>query len=166
MKLDDNILYQDNESIIQMEHNIKMLCTKSTKHIKITYFYITDKLKSGEVTIEHFPTKEMIGDYFIKPIAGLFFKKFQNITYKVSMMAIIPSTGIHTTSHQKTALCKRTSDCQEGKAHCQHVKLPSRSVLEIKYHQLLGLLWYGGIRTEKMLSCLRRRMKTDSKLNE
>ena len=64
MNIHDNILYQDNESAIQMERNGKASCTKRTKHIEIRYFYITDKVKSGEINIEHCPTKEMIGDYF------------------------------------------------------------------------------------------------------
>ena len=79
MRIDDNILYQDNESAIRMEKHGKASCTKRTKHIEIRYFYITDKSKSGEVTIEHCPTKEMIGDYFTKPLAGSLFKKFRNI---------------------------------------------------------------------------------------
>ena len=79
MNIDDNILYQDNESAIRMEQNGKASCTKRTKHIEIRYFYITDKSKSGEITIEHCPTKEMIGDYFTKPLAGSLFKKFRNI---------------------------------------------------------------------------------------
>ena len=84
MKIDDNILYQDNESAIRMETNGKASCTKRTKHIEIRYFYITDKVKSGEVTIEHCPTKEMIGDYFTKPLAGALFKKFRNIILGVN----------------------------------------------------------------------------------
>ena len=62
MKIDDNILYQDNISAIRMETNGKASCTKRTKHIEIRYFYITDKVKSGEISIEHCPTKEMISD--------------------------------------------------------------------------------------------------------
>ena len=77
--IDDNILYQDNESAIRMEKNGKASCTKRTKHIEIRYFYITDKVKSGEINIEHCPTKEMIGDYFTKPLAGSLFKKFRNL---------------------------------------------------------------------------------------
>ena len=79
MKFDDNILYQDNESAIRMENNGKASCTKRTKYIEIQYFYIIDKSKLGEITIEHCPTKKMIGDYFTKPLAGLLFKKFRNI---------------------------------------------------------------------------------------
>ena len=78
MKIDDNILYQDNESAIRMEKNGKASCTKRTKHIEIRYFYITDKVKAGEINIEYCPTKEMIGDYFTKPLAGSLFKKFRN----------------------------------------------------------------------------------------
>ena len=43
-----------------MEKNGKASCTKQNKHIKIRYFYITDKVKSGDVNIKHCPTKEII----------------------------------------------------------------------------------------------------------
>ena len=73
--VDDNILYQDNISAIRMETNGKASCTK---HIKIIYFYVTDKVKSGEITIEYCPTKEMVADFFTKPLTGSVFKMFQN----------------------------------------------------------------------------------------
>ena len=78
MNIKDNVLYQDNESAIRMEKNGKASCTKRTKHIEIRYFYITDKVKAGEVSIEYCPTKEMIGDYFTKPLAGSLFKKLRD----------------------------------------------------------------------------------------
>jgi hypothetical protein len=70
-------IFCDNTSTIALSNNY--VFHKRTKHIEIRYFYITDKSKSGEVTIEHCPTKEMIGDYFTKPLAGSLFKKFRNI---------------------------------------------------------------------------------------
>ena len=36
-------------------------------------------MKSGEISIEHCPTKEMIGDYFTKPLAGALFRKFRDL---------------------------------------------------------------------------------------
>ena len=80
MNIDDDILYQqDNISAIQMGTNGKASCTKRTKHQEIRYFYITDKVKSGDITIEYCPTKEMTLDYFTKPLAGALFKKFRDI---------------------------------------------------------------------------------------
>ena len=80
INVDDNILYQDKISAIQMENNGKASCTKRTsKRIDIRYFYITDKVKSGEITIEYCPTKEITADYFTKPLAGALFNKFRDV---------------------------------------------------------------------------------------
>lgn len=57
-----------------------MQCTnKHIKHIGIRYFCITAKVKSGEVTIEYYPAKEMIANFFTKFLAGALFKKFIDI---------------------------------------------------------------------------------------
>ena len=58
MNINDNTFYQDILSAICMKTNGILSCTKRTKHIEIQYFYITDKVKSGEVTIKYCPTKE------------------------------------------------------------------------------------------------------------
>mmetsp|Transcript_35431 Transcript_35431/g.50239 ORF Transcript_35431/g.50239 Transcript_35431/m.50239 type:complete len:138 (-) Transcript_35431:188-601(-) len=60
------ILHQDNTSAILLEENGKESSTKRTRHIDIRYFYIKDKVKSGEVKIRHCPTLEMIADFFMK----------------------------------------------------------------------------------------------------
>ena len=69
----DNLLNQDNTSAISLAKNGKRSRGKTTKHIKIRYFFVTDKVKQGGVTIIHYPTKEMIADYFIKPLQGSLF---------------------------------------------------------------------------------------------
>ena len=82
----DNIMYQDNESAIKLEENGKASSTKRTKHLDIKYFFITDRVKSGEVRIVHCPTLEMIADYFTMPLQGRLFHKFRamimNIPYE------------------------------------------------------------------------------------
>ena len=70
------------------ENNGNVSCTKHTKHtkyIKIRYFYIPDKVKLGEVTKYSCPIKEMIADFFTKPMAGaVLFKKSRNIIEDIS----------------------------------------------------------------------------------
>ena len=75
---DENILNQDNTSSIRLEKNGKSSSTKRTKHINIRYFFITDRVKKGEVSIEYCPTDDMIADYFTKPLQGSKFRKFRN----------------------------------------------------------------------------------------
>ncbi len=47
------LLYQDNMSAMLLETNGKARSLKHTKHIKVNYFFIKDKVDQGEVTIEH-----------------------------------------------------------------------------------------------------------------
>jgi hypothetical protein len=39
--------------------NGKFSSSKRTKHIKMKYFFVKDKVDQGEVTIEHMPGEEM-----------------------------------------------------------------------------------------------------------
>ena len=58
----DVYVYQDNQSAILLENNRRKSVSKGTRHVKIKYFFITDKVKNNEVKILYCPTKEMIGD--------------------------------------------------------------------------------------------------------
>ena len=80
----NNVLYQDNTSSIKLENNGKMSSTKRTRHIHIRYFTITDKIKRGDVMVEYCPTKEMIADFFTKPLQGSLFKQFRSLIMGVS----------------------------------------------------------------------------------
>ena len=64
------LVYQDNESAILLERNGKMSSSKRTKHIKIKYFFVTDKIEQGEVVVEHMPTGKMWIDLNTKPKMG------------------------------------------------------------------------------------------------
>ena len=79
-----DILYQDNTSAIKLEKNGKASSTKRTRHIDIRYFFITDRVKSGDVGIEYCPTEEMIGDFFTKPLQGSLFKRHRNSVLGIS----------------------------------------------------------------------------------
>jgi hypothetical protein len=50
-----------------------------TKHLQIRYFFITDRVKKGNLTINWCPTREMIGDYMTKPLQGATFRKFRDL---------------------------------------------------------------------------------------
>jgi hypothetical protein len=64
----DNFLLQDNKSAILLERNGKASSSKRTKHIAIRYFFITDRVAKGDLTIAWCPTKDVIGDYVTKPL--------------------------------------------------------------------------------------------------
>lgn len=81
----DNVLYQDNKSSILLETNGKVSSSKRTKHINIRYFFITDRVKSNELSVVWCPTGNMIGDYATKPLQGAVFKKFRDL-----IMGVVP----------------------------------------------------------------------------
>ena len=54
---------QDNTSAIQLERNGWKSSSKRTKHINVRYFYITDRLKAGDVS-------RIKSDFLIKALQG------------------------------------------------------------------------------------------------
>ena len=70
-------MYQDNQSAILLENNGKKSSSKRTRHINIRYYFITDRVKNGELEIEYFPTDDMVADYFTKPLQGKKFLQFR-----------------------------------------------------------------------------------------
>jgi hypothetical protein len=82
----DNVLYQDNKSAILLEKNGKASSTKRTKHINIRYFFITDRVNKGDVSLAWCPTGDMIGDYMTKPLQGALFRKFRD-----QIMGVVPT---------------------------------------------------------------------------
>ena len=71
------LLYQDNKSTIAMIENGRA-SAETTRHINIRYFFISDYLQQGLVNVEHLGTKEMIADYYTKPLQGEDFVKHRD----------------------------------------------------------------------------------------
>ena len=69
------ILYQDNESTIKLLKTGKRSSSRQTRHIDIQYFWIADRFKQENIWVEYCPTECMIGDFFTKPLGGLFLKQ-------------------------------------------------------------------------------------------
>ena len=64
------IIYQDNKSAISIETNGMMSQIRRTKHIKMKYFFVKDKVDDGEVVIKHMPGEELWADILSKPSTG------------------------------------------------------------------------------------------------
>jgi hypothetical protein len=82
----ENIVYQDNQSAILMEKNGKASSSKRTKHINIRYYFVTDRIRKKDLTVEWCPTGDMIGDYMTKPNQGALFTKFRD-----QIMGVVPA---------------------------------------------------------------------------
>ena len=63
-----------------LEKNGKKYSSKRKKHIAIRYYFITDRVKAGELDIAYCPTRDMVEDYFTNPLQG---KKFYQFRKKI-----------------------------------------------------------------------------------
>ena len=69
---------QDNMSMIKQATNGKLSSGKRTRHIKIRFFFIKDRIKSGDINIVYCPTDRMLADFLTKPLQGSKFKIFRD----------------------------------------------------------------------------------------
>ena len=58
----------DNKSAILLEKNGKKSSSSRTRALNIRYFFVTDQVEKGNLTIEYCPTDEMLGDFMTKPL--------------------------------------------------------------------------------------------------
>jgi hypothetical protein len=66
--INSNILYQDNKSVILLETNGKKSSGKRTRALNIRYFFLTDQVEKGNVTIVYCPTDAVAGYFHTKPL--------------------------------------------------------------------------------------------------
>jgi hypothetical protein len=81
------VLFQDNQAAMLLEKNGQASSGKRTRHLNIRYYFITDRISKQELTVEYCPTKEMLADFFTKPLQGSLFR-----TLRDQVMNIDPST--------------------------------------------------------------------------
>ena len=71
---DQNVIFQDNKSMILLAKNGRWSSSKRTKHIKSRYFFIKDKVDISEMDIKYVPTDQMWSDILTKPKQGKGFR--------------------------------------------------------------------------------------------
>ena len=72
-KIEDNVLFQDNQSAINLENNGRRSCTGKSGHVNIRYFFVKDLVDKKKVRIIYCPTGKMLADFYTKPIQGALF---------------------------------------------------------------------------------------------
>ena len=77
-KLRTNYLCKDNESEIKLIKNGMDSATWNSKHIAVKHYWVTDRIKNGDIEIQYCP-KQMVADYFSKPLQGALFHIFRNV---------------------------------------------------------------------------------------
>jgi len=65
-------LHQDNQSAMALI-NKGYSTSDKTRHINIRFFFIKDRVDSGEVKVVYCPTEEMLADLLTKPLQGKLF---------------------------------------------------------------------------------------------
>ena len=77
-KIEVNMVFQDNQSAILLEVNGKRSSSSRTRALNICYFFVTDQVEAGNISIEYCPTKAKVADFFTKPLQGEAFLRFKN----------------------------------------------------------------------------------------
>ena len=72
-----SIMLRDNKSCMLLEQNGQKSSTKRTNHINVRYFFITDRIENGDLSIEYCPTEEMLVDLMTKLLQGNKFIHFR-----------------------------------------------------------------------------------------
>jgi len=71
------LIYQDNQSAITLARKGKSTSPR-TRHVNIRYFFVHDRINSGEVAVEYLSTDDMLADVLTKPLQGGRFKKLRD----------------------------------------------------------------------------------------
>eukprot|EP00957_Ditylum_brightwellii_P027148 2052743-Ditylum_brightwellii.AAC.1 len=62
------MVYQDNQSLLELKKHGKGSSGKRTRHINIRYFFVTDRISNKELTVEYCPTELMVANFYTKPL--------------------------------------------------------------------------------------------------
>jgi len=72
-------IMQDNLSTQLLAKNGKFSSSKKTKHIKAKFFFVTDKIRDGEIKVVDCPTERMWADILTKPLQGKAFREMRAV---------------------------------------------------------------------------------------
>ena len=78
-EIENNIIYQDNQSTMKMLINGRNSCTGNSCHLSIRYFFVKDRIANGEMKVEYCPSMYMIADFFTKPLMGHRFRELRSV---------------------------------------------------------------------------------------
>jgi hypothetical protein len=89
--IDENVLYQDNQSAIKIEVNGSKSCSKRSRHIDMRYFFIKDRLETEGIKVVYCPTEQMVADFFTKPLQGKLFHYLKAIVMGQEPISVLTS---------------------------------------------------------------------------
>jgi len=82
------IMYQDNQSTMKFLINGRKSCGKQSRHVNIRFFWIADRLKEHDMTVEYCPTDAMLADFYSKPLQGGLFKRMRDVVMGLEPVSI------------------------------------------------------------------------------
>ena len=121
----DNILHQDNMSAMKLAENRRKSSGRRARHINICYYFVTDRIASGKLSMTHCPTERMIADFYTKPLQGALF-----ITFRDMILNIGPSpSGIPTKPINVIMKDNKSQECiGNNKKKCEPCKAKEKSL--------------------------------------
>ena len=72
------LLNQDNQAAILLQTNGVISTKKRSRHIDIRFFFIRDRVDSGDIEITFCGTEDMVADFLTKPLQGSVFRRFRD----------------------------------------------------------------------------------------
>ena len=116
--IDNNILYQDNNSTILLANNFRMSAGKNSKNTKNQFFLITDTVAQKDLQICHMGTDEMWEDVNIKPTQG---KRYRVMSSKIMRFPV---------DYDDDEECRRTHPLLMPKVDAERISVADGEVLE------------------------------------
>ena len=101
-------------SAMLFENNGKKFSTKNTKHINMRYYFIKDRVETGDLVIKSFPTEVMLGDHFTNPLQGALFREFRAEIMNIPDDLDMGEMGMDRTGFKKGITCKLHNDTDPG----------------------------------------------------
>ena len=100
-QVEENILYQDNQSAIKIEENGKRSSGQKTKHMDNRYFWIKDRLNNERIKVKYCPTERMVADFFTKPLQGNLFRLFRDVILGYKHISELDKMGEKLSSEER-----------------------------------------------------------------
>jgi hypothetical protein len=89
------LIHQDNQSTIQLIRNGRSN-SERTRHIDIRYFFLHDRLSTGDIDIQYLPTQDMTADILTKPLQGELFRKLRKELLNTTTPSVTYAEGCKT----------------------------------------------------------------------
>ena len=83
------IIKQDNMSTLALAEKGRST-SERTRHVNIRYFFIKDRVNSGDLKLEYLPTSEMIADILTKPLQGEAFRVLRDALLNTHPVVVGP----------------------------------------------------------------------------